>query len=224
MQIILLSTQGGADVSRVRQLLRLSGLQTIEGTILDFPALASGNSNPLVLVTNRGFVDCCALVRQFTEPTPRRHVWLTGLMVLEREQLAHISGATVLPLDAPIYTILGGLLGGTKLPPKKLLLGEVALDYESRTVETQNRSVQLTDTCFRFFRRLVYANGRYVHYLDLWEELWGDRAFTGRNALAVVATRTRQGLPRELAWRIQVRYGVGYRLMPPKQEGVSREE
>lgn len=224
MHVILLTTQPCLEASRVSQLLRMSGLLVHEGTVLDFPILASTYEQaPLVLVTKRSFVDCTSLIKTLQRPSIVQQVWLTALTVLEREHLGNVSGAVVLPLEASVHTILGCMLGGMAHQlPQRLTLGELSLDYRSHVVETSYGSVQLTETCFRFFRRLVYANGQYVHYLDLWEELWGDRPFTNRNALAVVATRTRQMLPLDLSRRIQVRYGLGYRLMPTQKAAASR--
>lgn len=227
MKVLLIGTQLYPELSRVRQALLLSGLHVYVGTTLDVQQLRHAHTGAaLVVLTKRSFTDCISLLPVLrAQEATERQVWLANLTVIDRERLASITGTPVLPLNAPVHAVLGGLLSGRAVSaPGRLLLGELALEYESRTVETARASIQMSETCFRFFSRIASAQGAFVPYLDLWEELWGDRPFTSRNSLAVVATRTRQLLPPEVANRIQVRYGLGYRLMPARKTSASHEE
>jgi DNA-binding response OmpR family regulator len=92
--------------------------------------------------------------------------------------------------------------------------GELAIDFERRTVTMRGEEVKLTYVEFEILAALAGAPGRVMTRETLLEQVWGDSAYRDPRTIDVHIRHLREKLerdPREPEYLFTVR-GVGYRF------------
>ncbi len=103
--------------------------------------------------------------------------------------------------------------------PAPFVLGELAIDYESRRVTVAGRAVDLTATEHALLRVLSLNAGRVVPYDKLLRQVWGGREYAGPNLVRIFVRNLRRKLGEDAerpAWIFNQR-GVGYRMPDPDE-------
>ena len=103
--------------------------------------------------------------------------------------------------------------------PAPFVLGELAIDYESRRVTVEGRRVNLTATEYTLLRVLSLNAGRVVPYDTLLRQVWGGRGYAGPNLVRIFVRNLRRKLGETAtrpAWIFNQR-GVGYRMPNPDE-------
>lgn len=95
-----------------------------------------------------------------------------------------------------------------------LEIGPFRVDFQTRTIERDGRSLRLTATDFDVSVLFLRNIGRLLSRGHLRESVWGPRApATSRTVDTYVCrVRNRLGLKPEHGWRLEPVYGYGYRL------------
>ena len=104
--------------------------------------------------------------------------------------------------------------------PAPFVLGELAIDYESRRVTVAGRTADLTATEYALLRVLSLNAGRVVPYDMLLRQVWGGRERGGPNLVRIFVRNLRRKLGEDAerpAWIFNQR-GVGYRMPHPSEE------
>ena len=101
--------------------------------------------------------------------------------------------------------------------PETFLLGELAIEYESRRVTVGGAEVALTATEYELLRLLSVNAGRVVHFDTLLRRVWDGREGTDATLVRIFVQRLRAKLGDDAenpTW-IFNRRGVGYRMPRP---------
>ena len=101
--------------------------------------------------------------------------------------------------------------------PAPFVLGELAIDYETRRVTVAGRAANLTATEYELLRVLSLNAGRVVYYDTLLRQVWAGRANAGQNLVRIFVRNLRRKLGDNAArpvWIFNER-GVGYRMPDP---------
>ena len=101
--------------------------------------------------------------------------------------------------------------------PETFVLGELAIEYESRRVTVGGAEVELTATEYKLLRLLSVNAGRVVHFDTLLRRIWDGRDGADANLVRVFVRTLRHKLGESAenpTW-IFNRRGVGYRMPRP---------
>ncbi len=101
--------------------------------------------------------------------------------------------------------------------PAPFVLGDLAVDYESRRVTVAGRAADLTATEYALLRVLSLNAGRVVPYDMLLRQVWAGREHAGPNLVRIFVRNLRRKLGEDAqhpAWIFNER-GVGYRMPDP---------
>ena len=108
------------------------------------------------------------------------------------------------------YTTLGGL----EQKPSKLVIGNIALDDETKQVTVDGDGVNLTPIEYNILHLLMQHPGRVYSSAQIYEQVWNETAFGSEGAVAVHIRHLREKLeidpsnPRYL----KVVWGLGYKM------------
>lgn len=100
-------------------------------------------------------------------------------------------------------------------PTTRLVVGDVSLDLESRTVEVRGQPVELRPKAFDLLRTLMSQPGRVWRREELFARVWSDVEFIDRGTLDVHIRWLREKIevdPSHPAHIVTVR-GVGYKFV-----------
>lgn len=108
------------------------------------------------------------------------------------------------------YTTLGGM----EQKPSKLVIGNIALDDETKQVTVDGDPVSLTPIEYNILHLLMQHPGRVYSSAQIYEQVWNETAFGSEGAVAVHIRHLREKLeidpsnPRYL----KVVWGLGYKM------------
>ncbi len=109
------------------------------------------------------------------------------------------------------YTRLGGHGG---LQEKKLVIGNIILDDEGKTVTVDDEPVSLTPTEFAILRQLMSTPNKVYSSKALFEAIWRVAPITGESSVAVHIRHLREKIeitPSEPRY-LKVVWGQGYKI------------
>ena len=101
--------------------------------------------------------------------------------------------------------------------PETFVLGELAIDYDSRRVMVGGVAVDLTATEYELLRLLSVNAGRVVHHDTILRRIWDSRDGADANLVRIFVRTLRQKLgdsAEDPTWIFNLR-GVGYRMPRP---------
>ena len=103
--------------------------------------------------------------------------------------------------------------------PETFVLGELAIEYESRRVTVGGAEVELTATEYKLLRLLSVNAGRVVHFDTLIRRIWDGRDGADPNLVRIFVRTLRRklGESAEKPTWIFNRRGVGYRMPRPHE-------
>lgn len=95
-----------------------------------------------------------------------------------------------------------------------LMIGDLVVDFDDRTVKVQDRPIHLTRKEFALLRYLADARGRLVTYDQLLTNVWDDEKTFERSKVRALVMQLRNKLGEDLSnpTYILTEAGVGYRL------------
>ena len=104
--------------------------------------------------------------------------------------------------------------------PEPFVLGELAIDYDRRTVTVAGNPVPLTATEYELLRVLSLADGRVVTYDTLLRRVWHGRSLAESNPVRAFVRSLRRKLGDDAADPTYIlnERGVGYRMSRPGEE------
>ena len=101
--------------------------------------------------------------------------------------------------------------------PEAFVLGELAIEYETRRVTVRGAEVTLTATEYELLRLLSVNAGRVVHFDTLLRQIWDGREGADTNVVRIFVRTLRGKLGDDAenpTWIFNLR-GVGYRMPRP---------
>ncbi len=110
------------------------------------------------------------------------------------------------------YTTLGGM----ERKPNKLIIGNIALDDETKTVTVDGEPVALTPIEYNILLLLMRHPGKVYSSVQIYEQVWNETAFGSEGAVAVHIRHLREKLeinPSEPRY-LKVVWGLGYKMEP----------
>jgi DNA-binding response OmpR family regulator len=111
------------------------------------------------------------------------------------------------------------MLGGRPGTEEPIVVGDLKINFERRTVTVRRRQVRLTYVEFEILANLARSPGR-VHTREvLLEQVWGDSAYRDSRTVDVHIRHLREKLerdPRSPEYLLTVR-GVGYRFRDKRE-------
>ena len=108
-------------------------------------------------------------------------------------------------------------------PSEPYVLGDLAIDYSTRTVTLAGRPVQLTAMEYRMLAELSANAGRALPYEHLWDTVWGEQSGDLSPMRTIVGKlRAKLGDAGDNPTYIFTETRVGYRM--PKGEGRDEDE
>ena len=115
-------------------------------------------------------------------------------------------------LMARIVTLLKRA-SNTEVMQDKINCNQFILNISKNTLETDEKTIELTKNEFRILKYLVQNRGKIVSREEIMETLWEDESFIDDNTLTVNITRLRNKME-ELALKelIETKRGQGYML------------
>jgi DNA-binding response OmpR family regulator len=108
-----------------------------------------------------------------------------------------------------------------QLPPSRLSVGGVTIDYAARKVWQAGRELALTRKEFDLLARLAREPGHVVTREDLMNDVWDVNWFGSTKTLDVhmAALRRKLGTHADARYCIETVRGVGYRFATPQEVG-----
>lgn len=105
----------------------------------------------------------------------------------------------------------------------EVMLGELVIDEDSYSARVRGKTLDLTYKEFELLRFLATHPGRVFTRAQLLSEVWGYDYFGGTRTVDVHVRRLRAKLGSEHESLIGTIRNVGYRLVPPRDEGLDIE-
>ncbi len=130
-----------------------------------------------------------------------------------------------------LFARIKAVLRRAELPPPisaapSFSVGELAINFESRTVTLRGRPIKLTPTEYNLLYHLVRNAGRVLAHETLLAKVWGDEYRNDVDYLKVYVSRLRNKLednPDRPRYILTER-GLGYRFSRPVPAGVKVRE
>ncbi len=96
---------------------------------------------------------------------------------------------------------------------RKIIIGEVALDYDSMTVKRGTEVIELPQKEFLLLYKLLSYPGKIFTRIQLMDEIWGASSESGWETVTVHIARLRQKLEDWEEFEIQSVRGLGYKAV-----------
>lgn len=96
---------------------------------------------------------------------------------------------------------------------RKIILGDVVLDYDSLSVSKNGKTQELPQKEFLLLYKLLSFPGKIFTRIQLMEEIWGSESETGWETLTVHINRLRKRFEDYDEFEIQSVRGLGYRVI-----------
>lgn len=96
---------------------------------------------------------------------------------------------------------------------RKIILGDVVLDYDSLSVSKNDKTQELPQKEFLLLYKLLSFPGKIFTRIQLMEEIWGSESETGWETLTVHINRLRKRFEDYDEFEIQSVRGLGYRAI-----------
>jgi two-component system, OmpR family, KDP operon response regulator KdpE len=130
-----------------------------------------------------------------------------------------------------LFARIKAVLRRAELPPPisaapSFSVGELAINFESRTVTLQGRPIKLTPTEYNLLYHLVRNAGRVLAHETLLAKVWGDEYRNDVDYLKVYVSRLRNKLEDnpDTPRYILTERGLGYRFSRPVPAGLKIRE
>jgi two-component system KDP operon response regulator KdpE len=130
-----------------------------------------------------------------------------------------------------LFARIKAVLRRAELPPPisaapSFSVGELAINFESRTVTLRGRPIKLTPTEYNLLYHLVRNAGRVLAHETLLAKVWGDEYRNDVDYLKVYVSRLRNKLEDnpDRPHFILTERGLGYRFSRPIPAGVKTRE
>ena len=96
---------------------------------------------------------------------------------------------------------------------KKIIIGEVVIDYESFTVKKGDKLETLPQKEFLLLYKLLSYPGKIFTRIELMDEIWGSKCETGWETITVHIGRLRKRFENYNEFEIEAVRGLGYRAV-----------
>ena len=114
-------------------------------------------------------------------------------------------------------------LSSENISERKIVIGDVTLDYDSQTVSRTGEIQELPPKEFLLLYKLLSYPGRIFTRIQLMDEIWGTESETGWETLTVHIGRLRKRFEGWEEFEIQSVRGLGYRAIK-KDPGIRNEK
>ncbi|CAN5196874.1 response regulator [soil metagenome] len=118
------------------------------------------------------------------------------------------------PLTRLVYD-LGAVSYGAPVQEHRTY-GPFQVDVVGQVITYRGQPLLFSKRQFHIFHRLLQAKGAAVSRLQIWEAAWSIAILPQLGAIDTAVARLRQRMPPELQRIIVPLYGVGYRLIMPR--------
>ena len=115
--------------------------------------------------------------------------------------------------DEFLYRIKALLRRAKIANERKIVIGDVVIDYESLTVSRKNEVVELTQKEFLLLYMLLSYPGKIFTRIQLMDEIWGTDSETGWETVTVHVGRLRKKFEGWSEFEIESVRGLGYKAV-----------
>ena len=96
---------------------------------------------------------------------------------------------------------------------RKILIGDIVIDYDSFTVTKDNKVESLPQKEFLLLYKLLSYPGKIFTRIELMDEIWGNECETGWETITVHIGRLRRKFENYKEFEIEAVRGLGYRAV-----------